>query len=60
MMCLQEISRDLPSLLGYQTLTHSHANSRIAKLVMKRITVKQHEFDSSTVEHAIVELLTKK
>ncbi|KAG0417991.1 hypothetical protein HPB47_005200 [Ixodes persulcatus] len=58
-ICLQEISRDLLSLSGYQT--HTHANPRIAMLLAKRITVKKHhKFDSSSVEHAIVELFPKK
>ena len=56
-LALQETGKDLPILSGYQTITHSRENPRIATLIQNHITAKQHEFDQTPVEHVIVEIL---
>ncbi|KAG0416831.1 hypothetical protein HPB47_006104 [Ixodes persulcatus] len=51
-ICPQETGRDLPSLSA-----QTQEEPRISRSASK---VKQHEFDSSSVEHAIVDFLPKK
>lgn len=59
-IALQEVGKEKPSIAGYNTYMPDREGGRVATLVAKHVTVKQHEVGGTSVEHNIIEIIPSK